>query len=137
VVGLVQYTRMTLGLKNAGCFFQRLVNNVCVGPKGTIMQAYLDYLAVGSDTPKQHVVDVRRVLERTRDSNLRLKLAKCTFGKTKVNLLGHKVRFGEVRRTTGKETVYNVLKSRPTSQSYYDSLACYSSLGHTLTTCLS
>jgi Reverse transcriptase (RNA-dependent DNA polymerase) len=97
VVGLVQYTRLTMGLKNAGCFFQCLVNNVYVGQKGAIMQAYLDDLAVRSDTPKQHVVDVRRVLERTRNANLRLKLAKCTFGKTKVELLGHKVRFGEVR----------------------------------------
>jgi Reverse transcriptase (RNA-dependent DNA polymerase) len=91
VVGLVQYTRMTIGLKNTGCFFQRLVNNVYVGLKGTIMQAYLDDLAVGSNTPRQHVVDVRRVLERTRDANLRFKLAKCTFGKTEVELLGHKV----------------------------------------------
>jgi hypothetical protein len=42
-------------------------------------------------------VDVRRVLKRTRDSNLRLKLAKCTFGKTEVELFGLKVRFGEVK----------------------------------------
>jgi hypothetical protein len=96
-VELVQYTRITMGLKSAGCFFQRLVNNVYVGLKGAIMQAYLDDLAVGSNTPKQHLVDVRRVLERTRDANLRLQLAKCTFGKTEVELLGHKVRFGEVR----------------------------------------
>jgi Reverse transcriptase (RNA-dependent DNA polymerase) len=96
VVGLVQYTRITMRLKNARCFFQRLLNNVYVGLKGTIMQAYLNDLAVGSDTPKQHVVDVRRVLERTRDANLRFKLVKCTFGKTEVELLGHKVRFGEV-----------------------------------------
>jgi hypothetical protein len=93
VAGLVQYTRMAMRLKNAGRFFQRLVNGVYVGLKGTIVQAYLDDLAVGSDTPKQHVVDVRTVLERTRDANLRLKLAKCTFGKTEVELLGHKVRF--------------------------------------------
>jgi hypothetical protein len=52
VVGLVQYRRMTMGLKNAGCFFQRLVNNVYVGLKGIVMQAYLDDLAVGSDTPR-------------------------------------------------------------------------------------
>jgi Reverse transcriptase (RNA-dependent DNA polymerase) len=97
VVGLVQYTRMTMGLKNAGCFFQRLVNNVYVGLKGTIMQAYFYDLAVGSDTPKQQVADVRRVPERTRDANLRLTLAKCMFSKTEVELLGHKVRFGEVR----------------------------------------
>jgi hypothetical protein len=97
VVGIVQYTRMTMGLKNAGCFFQRLVNNVYVGLKVTIMQDYLDNLAVGSGTPKQHVVDVRGVLERTRDANLRFKLAKCTFGKTELELLGHKIRFDEVR----------------------------------------
>jgi hypothetical protein len=61
------------------------------------MLAYLDDLAVGSDTPKKHVVDVRRLLERTRDANLVLKLAECTFGKTEMELLGHKARFGEVR----------------------------------------
>jgi Reverse transcriptase (RNA-dependent DNA polymerase) len=97
VVRLVQFTRKTMWLKNTGCFFQRLVNNVYVGLKGTIMQAYLDDLAVGSDTSKQHVVDAQRALECTRDANLRLKLAKCTFGKTEVVLLGHKIRFGEVR----------------------------------------
>jgi Reverse transcriptase (RNA-dependent DNA polymerase) len=80
VVGLVQYTRMTMGLKNEGCFLQRLVSNVYVGLKSAIMQAYLNDLAVGSATPKQHVVDVRRVLERTRDANLRFNLANCTFG---------------------------------------------------------
>jgi hypothetical protein len=48
VVRFLQYTRMTMGLKNAGCFSQRLVNNVYVGLKGTTMQAYLDDLAVGS-----------------------------------------------------------------------------------------
>jgi hypothetical protein len=73
------------------------VNNVYVGLKGAVMQAYLDGLAVGSDTPKQHVVDARRVLERSRDANMRLKLAKCKFGKNEVELLGHKVRFKEER----------------------------------------
>jgi hypothetical protein len=46
---------------------------------------------------KQYVVDVRSVMERARDANLILKLAKCTFGETEVELLGHKVRFEEVR----------------------------------------
>jgi hypothetical protein len=39
------------GVEERGCFFQRLVSNVYVGLKGTIMHAYLDDLAVGSDTP--------------------------------------------------------------------------------------
>jgi hypothetical protein len=130
----VQYTRMTMGLKNAGCYFQRLVNDVHVELKGAIMQAYLDDLAVGSDTPKQHVVEVRKVLERTRDANLRLKLAKCKFGKTEVKLLGQKVRLGVVRPNNMHRDCLQPLKSRPTSRSYYDLLTCCSSLGHTLTT---
>jgi hypothetical protein len=62
VIGLVQYTQMTMGLKNASAFFQRLVNHVYEGLKGTKLQAYLDGLAVGSDTPKQHIADVREML---------------------------------------------------------------------------
>jgi hypothetical protein len=61
LIGLVQYTRMTMGLKYASAFFQRLVNHVYDGLKGEKLQAYLDDLAVGSDTPKQHVADVREV----------------------------------------------------------------------------
>jgi hypothetical protein len=34
VEGLVQYCRMTMGLKNASAFFERLVNNVYDGLKG-------------------------------------------------------------------------------------------------------
>jgi Reverse transcriptase (RNA-dependent DNA polymerase) len=91
VIGLVQYTRMTMGLKKASAFFQRLVNHVYEGLKGTKLQAYLDGLAVGYDTSKQHIADVREMLERTRKGNLQLKLAKCAFGKREVELLGHKV----------------------------------------------
>jgi Reverse transcriptase (RNA-dependent DNA polymerase) len=91
LIGLVQYTRMTMGLKNASAFFQRLVNHVYDGLKGEKLQAYLDDLAVGSHTPKQHVADVREVLERTRQANLRLILAKCAFVKQEVEILGHKV----------------------------------------------
>jgi Reverse transcriptase (RNA-dependent DNA polymerase)/RNase H-like domain found in reverse transcriptase len=91
VIGLVQYTRTTMGQTDASAFFQRLVNHVHEELKGTKLQAYLDDLAVGSDTPKQHIADVREMLERARQGNLRLKLAKCSFEKKEVELLGHKV----------------------------------------------
>jgi Reverse transcriptase (RNA-dependent DNA polymerase) len=80
-----------MGLKDASGFVQRLVNHVYEGLKGTKLKVYLDDLAVGSDTPKQHIADVREMLERARLGNLRLKLAKCAFGKKEVELLGHKV----------------------------------------------
>jgi hypothetical protein len=85
-----------MGLKNASAFFQRLVNHVYDGHKGSKLQAYLDDLAVGSNTPKQHIADIREMLERTRKGNLRLRLAKCAFGKQEVDLLGHRVEHGRV-----------------------------------------
>jgi Reverse transcriptase (RNA-dependent DNA polymerase) len=108
VVGLVQYTRTTMGLKNAGGFFQRLVNNVYAGLKGRSMQADLDDITAGSDTPAQHIANVRDMLQRTKDARLRLKLEKCSFGKAEVEILDHKVSFGEVRPTTSIENVYNI-----------------------------
>jgi Reverse transcriptase (RNA-dependent DNA polymerase) len=65
VIGLVQYTCMTMGLKNASAHFQRLVNKVYAGLKGVSLQVYLDDIAVGSDTPEQHVKDVREMLQQT------------------------------------------------------------------------
>jgi hypothetical protein len=46
---------MTMGLKNAPAFFQLLFNNVYDGLKGKSLQAYLDDLAVGSETAGIHV----------------------------------------------------------------------------------
>jgi Reverse transcriptase (RNA-dependent DNA polymerase) len=89
---------MTMALNNAGDFFQRLVNNVYAGLTGRSKQAYLDDIAVGSDTPAQHIVDVRDMLQQKKGASLRLKLAKCSFGKAEVELLGHNVKFGEDRQ---------------------------------------
>jgi hypothetical protein len=74
------------------------VNNVFAGFTGRWKQAYLDDIAVGSYTPAQHIVDVRGMLQQTKDARLRLKLAKCSFDKAGVELLGHNVKFGEDRR---------------------------------------
>jgi hypothetical protein len=62
VEGLLQYFRMTMGLKNASAFFQRLVKNVYDGLKGKSLQSYFDDLAVGSDSAGLHVEDVREIL---------------------------------------------------------------------------
>jgi hypothetical protein len=64
-LGLVQYTRMTMGLKNAGAFFQRLVNKTYGGLKGVSLQAYLDDMVIGSCTPRDHIDHVREILRRT------------------------------------------------------------------------
>jgi hypothetical protein len=95
-IGLVEYTRMMMGLKNASAFFQRVVNDKYQGLKGDILEAYQDDISVGSETAGKHVEDVRRTLQRTREANLRTKLQKCVFGKVRVTVLGHLVSLGEI-----------------------------------------
>jgi Reverse transcriptase (RNA-dependent DNA polymerase) len=106
VLGLFEYAVMAQGLKGA-FFFQKMVNEVNVGLryKGenevknvcAVMAAYLEDLAMGSDSAAEHLVDLDAVLERTRGAGLKLKLAKCLFGKQSVELLSHRVSHGLVR----------------------------------------
>jgi hypothetical protein len=78
-----------VGLRFTG---ENEVENVCA-----VMDAYLDDLAVGSDSAAEHLVDLKAVLKRTRGAGLKLKLAKRLFGKRSVELLGHHVSHGLVR----------------------------------------
>jgi RNase H-like domain found in reverse transcriptase len=77
------------------------VENVCA-----VMAAYLDDLAVGSDSAAEHLVDLEAVLERTRGAGLKLKLAKCLFGKRSVELLVHRVSHGLVRPSDDHTAVF-------------------------------
>jgi Reverse transcriptase (RNA-dependent DNA polymerase) len=98
---------MAQGLKGACAYFQKMVNEVYVGLRFTgenevenvcaVMAAYLDDLAVGSDSAAEHLVDLEAILKRTRGAGLKLKLAKCLFGKRSMELLGHRVSPGLVR----------------------------------------
>jgi RNase H-like domain found in reverse transcriptase/Reverse transcriptase (RNA-dependent DNA polymerase) len=97
VVGLVEYTRMTMGLKNASAFFQRVIKEKYKGIKGEILAAYQEDLNIGSETVAKHLVDVRKVLQRTRDAKLRLKLPKYAFGRSEAAVLGHQVSLGKIK----------------------------------------
>jgi hypothetical protein len=107
---------MAQGLKSACPFFQKMVNEVYVGLRFTgenevenvcaVMAAYLDDLAVGSDSAAEHLVDLEAVLTRTRGAGLKLKLAMCLFGKRSVELLGHRVSYGLVRTSDDHTAVF-------------------------------
>jgi Reverse transcriptase (RNA-dependent DNA polymerase) len=116
ILGLLEYAVMALGLKDACAFFQKVVNEVYMGLRFTgenevenvcaEMAAYLDDRAVGSDSVAEHLVDLKEVLERTRGAVLKLKLAKCLFGKRLVDVLGHRVSHGLVRPSDDHTAVF-------------------------------
>merc|ERR1711911_534299 len=87
--GLYHYTKILMGLKSAPQTFVRLMNQVFKGLLGKIIHVYMDDFVVTGNTFQEHLSNIRLVLERLRDANLKLKLSKCFFLKKQCNFLGH------------------------------------------------
>ena len=86
--GKFEFTRMPFGLKNAPAVFQRcmeVVLNSCY----SFSAPYIDDIVVFSKNGKEHVGHLRKVFEALKQHGLTVKLAKCGFGRTKVEYLGH------------------------------------------------
>jgi hypothetical protein len=60
--GLLEFTRLTFGLKNAGQTFQRLMDRV--GADMLFVFIYLDNILVDSPDAEVHLLHLRSVLQR-------------------------------------------------------------------------
>ena len=66
------YEVMSIGLKNAGATYQRLI--------GRAVEVYVDDIVVKSDSFDQHLKDLDEVFRTLRGVNMKLNPEKCTFG---------------------------------------------------------
>ena len=91
--GLYEFLVMPFGLTNAPAVFQRLMQKVLNGlnPDGgkQFVAAYLDDILVFSETLEDHLIHLRKVIDRLKAANLKLKPAKCMFVRREVEYLGH------------------------------------------------
>ena len=89
--GLYEFVRMPFGLCNAPSTFQRAMNLVLRGLTWKTALAFLDDVMVLGRTFDEHLENLREVLGRFREYNLKLKPRKCTLFKRKVKFLGRLV----------------------------------------------
>ncbi|XP_070682894.1 uncharacterized protein [Malus domestica] len=87
--GLYCYTVMPFGLKNAGSTYQRLVNKMFKNQIGNTMEVYIDDMVVKSRERCQHIDHLRNTFDILRRYHMRLNLAKCAFGVSSGQFLGH------------------------------------------------
>ena len=87
--GHYEFKRMPFGLKNAPATFQRVMDNVLRGLQNEICSVYLDDIIIFSTSLDEHLVRIKSVFDRLRESNFKIQLDKSEFFKKSVQYLGH------------------------------------------------
>ena len=87
--GLYEFNVMPFDLTNAPSVFQELMNHVLKGIRNKYAMPYIDDILVYSRTFEEHMQHIREVFKQLEKPNLKLKLKKCEFLKTRVKYLGH------------------------------------------------
>lgn len=87
--GLFAYNRLAFGVSSAPALFQRRMEETLQGIPGT--SVYLDDVLVTGKTDAEHLENLRKVLQKVKDSGLKLKREKCEFFKESLCYLGHEI----------------------------------------------
>ena len=93
--GKYAFTRMPFGLKNAPSIFQRTME-VVLRSCYLFAAPYIDDVVVFSENGEKHLEHLKEVLEAFRKFGLTVKLDKCSFGKRRLEYLGHMIGNGKL-----------------------------------------
>ncbi|RWS01610.1 Retrotransposable element Tf2 protein type 1-like protein [Dinothrombium tinctorium] len=81
---------MPFGFRNAPSIFQRIIYSILKKHNLTkFAHNYLDDILIHSKSFKEHIKHIKLVLSALLKENVKLKLSKCDFAKSKVEYLGH------------------------------------------------
>ena len=86
--GTYCYVVMPFGLKNAGATYQRAMMVIFHDMIYIDMEVYVDHILVKSRTRTEHPQALARILQPSRDHNLKMNPKKCIFGVSSDKLLG-------------------------------------------------
>ncbi|PKA49925.1 putative mitochondrial protein [Apostasia shenzhenica] len=89
--GTFCYKVMPFGSKNAGATYQRMIDTVFKNQRGRNVEAYVDDVLIKSVCVKQHLEDLREMLDTCRTYNIKLNPLKSIFGSPYGKFLGHMV----------------------------------------------
>ena len=101
--GHYEWLVLPFGLKNAPATFQRIVLQVLGDLVNQGVIPYFDDIIVYAPTLDEHQRILQAVLQRLKDTNIRLRYEKCKFAQTSVEYLGFVVSYG-LQRPSPKNT---------------------------------
>ncbi|GJV94979.1 reverse transcriptase domain-containing protein [Tanacetum coccineum] len=118
--GILCYSKMPFGLKNARATYQRLVDKAFQKQIGQNLEAYVDDLVIKSCTEQEIIRDIEETFKTLREINMKLNLKKCTFGMREGTFLGYKVNadgLKDVQKLNGKLASLNRFMSKSAEKS--------------------
>nr|GEW61950.1 reverse transcriptase domain-containing protein [Tanacetum cinerariifolium] len=89
--GIICYTKMPFGLRNAGATYQRLVDKAFHKQIGRNLKVYVNDLIIKIRTKDEIVRDIEETFKTLREINMKLNPKKCTFGVEEGMFLGYTV----------------------------------------------
>lgn len=90
-MGLMQFTRMAMCLRNAGTFYQRIIEKHLRSFLWQVAVAYQDDVSIATDGERENIESLRKIFELPWKKNLRMKLSKCNFGVSTMEELGFEI----------------------------------------------
>jgi hypothetical protein len=88
--GLFEWNRVPMGLKAAGSYFQRtMCHTVLAGLILDICECYLDDVITFGDSEEAFLANLEAVFTRLQAYNVTLNPAKCRFGMSEIEYVGH------------------------------------------------
>lgn len=108
--GLYAWKVMPYGLRNSAATFQRVMNEVLREHRGYAC-AYIDDVAVYSESWEDHMNHLRAVLQTLKNVGLTANPTKCKFAQSRVKYLGHVV--GSGTHSPDPERVQAIAELKP------------------------
>ena len=103
------YRVMPFGLKNTGATYQRLMNKMFIKQLGRIIKVYIDDMVIQSKEADQHFWDIDECFQVIRYYKMWLNPAKCAFGVSSRQFLGHIVtKLGIEANPTQLESIFGL-----------------------------
>ena len=88
-IGLYEYNRLPMGLKNSASSFQRLLEIVLRGMLYKSALCYVDDILILSKSFSEHLGHLEQLFQRLASANLKIKIRKCEFFSPEITFLGH------------------------------------------------
>ena len=123
--GLYEWTRIPFRMRSSGSTFVRAVKEI-IEPVKEFTEAYVDDMAIDSNSWSQHLECVKQFLSEIRASGITLNVQKCTFAKSDVKFVGHLIGSGRRRADPEKVSTVYALRAAETKKQLRQILGFFS-----------